>query len=267
VIRKIITHDGVFHTDEVFAVALIQLVEDQCIIERTREITEDDYNDSTIAVVDVGGRYQPELNNFDHHQNTEEVKDYSAFGLVAMKYLPKYIYGNAEYVQQVISNINQNLVIPIDKWDNGLIQKNVPDDIIPLQQVFRVIQDIGDVSTFKVAVYMAQQMIKGYVRTASKTVDADIVWNRKKIVDKNIAVFGDFCMIWKIKSKGTTIKYAVWPEDSDIFVVSTVDSVEHPIADYNTRSRIFLHKAKFIAKYSKLQDAIDCAKKSNSIIV
>jgi uncharacterized UPF0160 family protein len=261
-IRKIITHDGGFHTDDIFAVSLLLLIEPNALVERKRDISEDEFEDPSIVIVDVGGRYQPELNNFDHHQNTEEVKDFAAFGLVSQKYLPKFIFGNKDYINSVMQNVQQNLITPIDKWDNGKVQKQVPDDVIPLQQMFRVIQEVNDPSSFQVATYIAQQIIKGYVRTASKVVDSEIIWARGVTNEQNIKIMNDFCMIWKLRAKQSKIYYAVWPEDENTFVVSTIDSETYPIANYQTPSRIFLHKSLFIAKYSNLADAIMCAKKS-----
>jgi uncharacterized UPF0160 family protein len=267
-IKKIITHDGVYHTDDVFAVALVLLVEPNATLERKRIRTIEswEFEDPNVVIVDVGGRYQPELNNFDHHQDTDDVRDYAAFGLVSMKFLPKFIYGNKNYVNNVIQNLTTNLIQPIDKWDNGLVQKSVPDDVIPLQQVFRVIQDINDSNSFNVAVYMAQQIIKGYVRTAVKIIDSDIVWSKGTTIDGGIKIMDDFCISWKLRAKQNKIFYAVWPEDEDTYIVSSIDSEQYPINDYNTKSRIFIHKSKFIAKYSKLTDAIMCAKLSLSTL-
>lgn len=59
------THDGVFHADEVFAVAILKIAYGAIELFRTR--------DSAILrrldiVVDVGGEYEPSRLRFDHHQ-------------------------------------------------------------------------------------------------------------------------------------------------------------------------------------------------------
>lgn len=62
----LITHPGGAHKDEFLACCLL-LAENEVPIVR-REPTADDLADPATAVVDVGGRHEPELGNFDHHQ-------------------------------------------------------------------------------------------------------------------------------------------------------------------------------------------------------
>lgn len=62
----ILTHPGSAHKDE-FLACCVLLATAPCPILR-REPTEADLADPAIAVVDVGHRYEPALNNFDHHQ-------------------------------------------------------------------------------------------------------------------------------------------------------------------------------------------------------
>ncbi len=66
----IITHPGGAHFDEFFALCLILAHHDHTRfrIER-REPTEAELDDPNIWVVDIGLRHEPELKNFDHHQD------------------------------------------------------------------------------------------------------------------------------------------------------------------------------------------------------
>jgi len=115
---KIITHNGHFHADDVFAVVLLTMV----IIEpyeiiRTRDeeiIKTGDY------VVDVGGIYDEEKNLFDHHQEggagkRENGIPYSSLGLVWKKFGEKI--SDSKEVAEIIEN---KLVVPIDALDNGV---------------------------------------------------------------------------------------------------------------------------------------------------
>jgi uncharacterized UPF0160 family protein len=115
---KIVTHDGGFHADEVFAVAALQLhlgVENVEII-RTREQS---VIDSADWVVDVGGVYDANNLRFDHHQNGAPVRDngvpYAAFGLV-WKHIGEALSGSAE----VAAQIEEKLVLSIDADDVGM---------------------------------------------------------------------------------------------------------------------------------------------------
>jgi len=126
--KKLITHDGSFHADDIFAAATLSLLLDKrresYEIIRTREpelIVSGDY------VFDVGGIYDEKTNRFDHHQvggagkrNFGSVNsigvdiEYAAFGLVWKKY-GEELTGN----KKVAYIIEKKLVAPIDAGDNG----------------------------------------------------------------------------------------------------------------------------------------------------
>ena len=61
-----ITHPGGAHKDEVLA-ACVVIARDGCPVVR-REPTEGELADPEVAVLDIGGRHEPALGNFDHHQ-------------------------------------------------------------------------------------------------------------------------------------------------------------------------------------------------------
>src|ERR1035437_8220507 len=84
--KKIIsTHNGTFHTDDVFAVATLSLfLNDKVTIVRTRDV---DIIANADFVCDVGGEHDSARSRFDHHQQGGAGKrangtPYAAFGLV-----------------------------------------------------------------------------------------------------------------------------------------------------------------------------------------
>ncbi|MDQ5931189.1 MAG: hypothetical protein QG674_355, partial [Patescibacteria group bacterium] len=99
-----VTHNGSFHTDDVFATATLQLfyAERDLTIVRSRE--EKDI-DSADIVFDVGGIYDPKTLRFDHHQKggageRENGIPYSSFGLIWKEY-GAVLCGGAEVAQVV----------------------------------------------------------------------------------------------------------------------------------------------------------------------
>lgn len=76
----ILTHPGSAHKDE-FLACCVLLATTPCPVVR-REPTEADLADSTVAVIDVGHRHEPALNNFDHHQLPADAAPTCAFSLV-----------------------------------------------------------------------------------------------------------------------------------------------------------------------------------------
>lgn len=132
---SIATHNGSFHTDDIFAVATLKLYlaaqgEEEVEIIRTRDaqtIIDCDY------VLDVGGVYDPEAGRFDHHQKEgagerDNGIPYAAFGLVWKEY-GEDIVSSAE----IAKKIDQRLVQAIDGPDNGVSLSGEAefDDVYP----------------------------------------------------------------------------------------------------------------------------------------
>lgn len=81
---KIITHAGQSHFDEVCAIALILGWFDGILFEiLRREPTKQELLDPEIFCVDIGMEHNPDLSNFDHHQNS---LSHAAFVLVAQAF-------------------------------------------------------------------------------------------------------------------------------------------------------------------------------------
>jgi len=114
----VITHSGSFHTDDLLAVAALDLLLDgNYTLIRTRDpevIQTGDF------IVDVGGVYDENKNFFDHHQEggageRENGIQYSSFGLVWKKYGEQLASS-----REVAEIIDQRVGLPVDAADNGI---------------------------------------------------------------------------------------------------------------------------------------------------
>lgn len=120
-VKKLVTHNGSFHTDDIFATATLMLLLDKrgesYEVVRTRDseiIKTGDY------VYDVGGEYNVENNRFDHHQmggagKRENGIEYSSFGLIWKHFGLELCDGDKD-VWTVIDN---KIASPVDADDNG----------------------------------------------------------------------------------------------------------------------------------------------------
>lgn len=123
---KVVTHAGGFHTDELFAIALIKhFINDNVIVERTRDerLLEKYKQERGVWVIDVGGEYDASIHNFDHHQATFEKcwvgTDilFSSCGLIWA-----FLKENGYLIHLTnfqISEFENKLVKRIDAHDNG----------------------------------------------------------------------------------------------------------------------------------------------------
>ena len=138
--KKIVTHSGNFHTDEVFACAVLSLLHKGAVeIVRSRD---GDVWATGDYVVDVGGEYNIPSGRFDHHQiGGAGVRDngvpYSSFGLVWKEY-GENLAGSV-YAMTVIDRM---VVQPVDAGDNGFETFGVRGEVSPF-----ILQDV--VSSFR----------------------------------------------------------------------------------------------------------------------
>jgi uncharacterized UPF0160 family protein len=118
---KILTHSGNFHPDEVMAVAALRIfLGNEVKVVRTRDVSMIQSKSPDDIVLDVGLKYDPSQNLFDHHQEGGAGKrdngiSYASFGLVWKEY-GEQICGS----KRCADTIEEKLVLAIDAGDNGV---------------------------------------------------------------------------------------------------------------------------------------------------
>jgi len=114
---KVATHPGNFHADDVFAIAVLELVHGPLELVRTRD---PEAQAAADLRVDVGGRSDPATGDFDHHQKggageRENGVRFASFGLVWREYGARLSGGDPE----VAARVDASLVQGIDANDTG----------------------------------------------------------------------------------------------------------------------------------------------------
>lgn len=121
---KIITHSGNFHPDEVLAVAALRILFERegknVEIIRNRDLKIIEEKDAQDIVLDVGMKYIPEEQRYDHHQpggagKRENGIPYASLGLI-WKHFGEQIAGS----KRAADFIEEKIVLAIDAMDNGI---------------------------------------------------------------------------------------------------------------------------------------------------
>lgn len=148
---KVVTHDSRFHADDVFAVAVLDLVfKNKIKVTRTRD--EKIINDADI-VLDVGNIYDADKNRFDHHQKEgagvrENGIPYASFGLIWKH------FGRRLCSEKVWQYIENKIVQSIDAGDNGI-------------STFEIKPELG------VSPYLTQSMLYTFMPSWKENQDMD----------------------------------------------------------------------------------------------
>lgn len=185
--KRIITHSGNFHTDDVFAVAALTMAIDEPYeIIRTRDSKIVEKGD---FILDVGGVYNPDKNYFDHHQEggageRENGIPYSSFGLIWKKYGVS-LCGTKDAADIV----EKRLCYPVDSADNGIETfKKVSEDVYPylihsVTSVFRPTwKEEVDGNNDYTSAFME------YVTFAKKILEREIVHAKDEIDGRSLVV-------------------------------------------------------------------------------
>lgn len=190
-----VTHDGVFHADEVFAAATLQLLDPATQITRTRK---PDLIAAADIAFDVGGGF------YDHHQKggngvRANGIPYAAFGLIWDQ------YGMAVSGDAVIAaEVDHILVQPIDAADNGmhLSTPNRTDvqslNVSGVISLFNPVGDEGFDSQFAVACGMARAILQRAIASARERVNGRRVLASaiETAADPRILIFESFVPGW-----------------------------------------------------------------------
>jgi len=216
--RKILTHGGTFHGDEVFATAwlIYSIGIDLKMVERTFQVSDEDIKNPDVLVYDIGGDWKQTLNVYDHHQGGEGLMrasgiPFASFGMVFDDF-PKS--DMSDFVEDVI---RQKLVYPIDFLDNGLGETGV-DPSYSLTAVissFNPLDGRTDVDDcFQKAVRFAYDLLLREIALAEKQEkDFNGVIN-SEFIDGKIIVMPECYTGWQrvmINEFSDEFLYAIYP--------------------------------------------------------
>ncbi len=285
--KTIVTHNGNFHADDVFAVATLLLVYSDAQVIRSRDSK---VIESADAVVDTGFIYDSEKCRFDHHQEggagiRENGIPYASFGLVWKKF-------GTQLAGDAAAMIERRLILAVDAGDNGVsTYESIIDGITPytIGDFFKSFITSKEPTeeelykTFRDNVNVAKGLLSREIKySQDKVEDMKIVQHiYENSLDKAIVVF-DKPMLWEeVLAPIPGVFYVVYPRKEGNWGVKTVPVVPGKFErkkyfpeDWAGRSEselveitgipdaIFCHKGKFLAVAKSKAGAIALAEKA-----
>jgi uncharacterized UPF0160 family protein len=269
-INNIVTHEGTFHADEVFAVAVLSTIYPKADITRTRLLEEKEGS----IFVDVGMKYDGKM-HFDHHQKDPNLtrsdgNQYASAGLIWNRYHEHFIRESIkeplteDEITFISLKLDDKLFKAVDAVDNGLLHslKNG----FPIYSISHFISSFNAKDTnsseqdsqFILAVDIAKMAIKQELEQAYNEAKAfNIVRN---LITGPILELPEY-MPYHDAIKGTYVKYVVFPDRRQWVIRSAEnkynfnsDQVEQDLK--LKTDLIFCHKTGFIAKTKTKESAI-----------
>lgn len=223
----IATHNGKFHADDVFGVALLRQLFPQAQVIRTRD---QEVLDSADIVLDVGGVYDPKTLRFDHHQLSSGAREsgilYSAFGLLWQHYGKEFCGDDA-----VWQKIDSRLVTAIDAVDNGQDLYEVSDfgtRPFDISEYLGLLNPIGDDedfdSQFEVAVALATTVLLRLKAKYEEAIKAQEYFLElyAASADPRVVVLDKFVPHGSIATKQPELLFTVFPGATGNWTIQTV---------------------------------------------
>jgi uncharacterized UPF0160 family protein len=263
------THDGRFHADEIFALAVLNLFYSDLEIVRSRD--ENLYKNTDI-ILDVGHAYDPDNLIFDHHQRSFSLKresgiPYASFGLVWKQY-GELLCGSSETTEYIDSAIVQ----AIDADDNGIdiyetkidgIGFHTLSDIIE-SYVPRYVDDDDNVQKgFDRALNFATSYMKRQIKLAKELFVVALPNIRKAIQhaeDPRILIFKKFDKTWLnfIARESEEALFAIFPTHRKTWAIRSVPKRGQKFEYCKLLPAEWGGRQKDFAEISAVQDALYC---------
>ncbi len=223
---KLVTHNGSFHADDIFAAATLSLLLEKkgkaFEIIRTRDIETIKAGD---YVFDVGGIYDESINSFDHHQKEFNKKRengimYSSFGLVWKKFGKELTESD-----KIVELIDKHLAAPVDASDNGFDLVEAKYDILPyfIQHFFSSMRptwretNVTNDERFLECVKIAKVVLSREIIQAKDSVLAEekVISIYQNAKDKRIIVLDEDYPYQDILDNLPELLFIIYPRNND----------------------------------------------------
>ena len=266
-VKKLYTHSGKFHADDVFATAWLRFVfkDEKLPVERVNTITDEMLQEAErgeAIIYDIG---EGEL---DHHQAGSPVRDngidFAAFGLCVRKY---WNHGMWPWYE----NFDEILVQPIDESDTTPHRNPLSVAIARFNPEW--IEDVSKAPTppFEVACLIAYTMIVNEMEHQKAIYLAEEASNNALPVTNRVILLEQYAPIYEYHKFGP-IDFFVAPSNRkegewNIIALKDADGdnkdliPEQFAADgaVNYPGMVFCHKGRFMATFDSKETAIKFA--------
>jgi len=260
-ITKIITHDTTFHADEVFGVAITQLMYPygSLSVTRTRDkaILAEAIADPETLVLDVGGIYDPQMLNFDHHQDLSLP---SSAGMIWAHFKRSLTFPEEyPYLDSFIAAID---AVDTNRDNIYALLHTLPEGFRNVSSIISgfnrdpnnaIIQD----GMFRLALQVAKSIFKNEMYSAKEWARSEKEYAGRTVLPNNVAVFDTFSTIWKKKGEH---QFAVLPHANGWQIQSRDTSVAVvPATVAACEGFIFRHASGFMATVKDKEVAVNFA--------
>lgn len=297
-LKKIITHDGVFHADDVFAVAILRLIHPAVPVVRTRDraLIQSAMGTSGTYLLDIGGACYPEMGLYDHHQpegagfreqeGHSHEWPYATAGLIWKHFGAEVVAIlhpalTLDGVAETVRHLDEALIKYIDAVDCGVRLKSSGPSLSALIASFNPSWYEPQEDSFPLVIELAQVVLTNFIkRYAGKVLARDTVRQSATRLNGRVLIL-ETCLPWAevVSNEMPDVLFVAYPVDSmgrQQWQLRATDQalgvprIQFP-ADWAGRehralanvtgveSAVFCHRSRHLAGATTLEDALSLA--------
>jgi len=167
----VVVHGGQAHVDDFLCACILQSIYPGVPIFRKNEVSAEELADPEVWVCDIGGHYEPELHNFDHHQDDRDAPPECAFSRLVKYLFPDVQFNHLDWFDnlKLTDSKGRFAVAKANGWEKYPFQLLSPVECA-LLKIFE------EVNLITYGVYFAHMMEKigKQIVDSAKQVTADI---------------------------------------------------------------------------------------------
>ncbi len=251
--KKIITHSGAFHADEILAIVTVFLFYKKLPVERTYDF-ENYLEDPEVLVLDIGRKYEPGKGNFDHHQSE---------GLQATNIMVlDYFCTNPDIRSILLKNLYQY----VSHVDRGLIIEGNDKAEFLMPSFSSIIRNMNHMEQngFEKALELATSILNAFVAGANKIIEGRKLWSGLEFAEGYaVQQTTEKIVGWQDLAAGQEIIFLITPNLRGGYQIISRDSEKYPIekVDEGIYKQTYRHNTGFLAVYEDLDAAINHTRK------
>lgn len=251
--KKILTHAGTFHADEISAVALLLSVYPGAQVTRTydAETVKAAQADQNTFVVDIGRQYQPGMLNFDHHQDA----NLPASNTLVLDHLVK----NQIIQERQAELLEKYFFYYISQVDCGQVVEKA-GATPTISGIIRACNNLPEDTAFDAALGIMRSALDAQLATIDRRIESEPIWHGLEISGKHGAFYvihdnAKHIVGWHELAEESNVQYLVTPNARGGYQITSRDSELWPIPPHP--SQTFRHNSGFLAAYPTIQDCVN----------
>ena len=251
----VLTHDGVFHADEVFAIALLHLYHKEIVVTRSRDeaLTKRMLQRPDVWVLDTGNTYDPPYHNFDHHQEDAPAGMATA-GMVFTWLFPNH--GN----DPVMARVHRQLIRPVSDQDLGnFTGKEGLYQVSVLISAFNKPGSEQQADQFIRAVHTAYSFLANEIHKGEEEEKCRKTWAERTMIAPHTVLLSAPCLTWKsLAARNGDIRYVLLPaEEKEEWQLWSTDNEKFPLPPPGDPGEaLFIHRQRFLIVFSQKAQAL-----------